>query len=288
MKTSARIIALSAGFPCRLAGLVLSTVCAAALVGPATAADGTAHASGEADPITSAAEARIGVSYMPPPFVGGAKVRTPESTDTLLAESLSEQLKLRPGLVPVGTADPSSALHAQSLDLLLMALPKGAIVQGAQIIPTGHRLKRMAIMRSDTDIKSWEQLKGRTVCVAEGGLYTGTIAPQFGAVEIVYPAPADALLALRVGECDATVHEASLLTALLKFPEWKKFSATLRPTDALEQVLVLPVSRKDLEPAVRRVVKSWRSSDHIDNLVARMAQDIAFEVYLDQTVPDCH
>src|SRR5690606_38095356 len=175
-------------------------------------------------------------------------------------ESLSGQLKLQPSLVQVGTADPSSALRAEALDLLLMAVPKGAEVQGAQIIPTGHRLQRMAIMRSDTDIKSWQQLKGRTVCVARGGLYTGTIAAQFGAVEIEYPAPADALLALRVGECDATVHEASLLSALLKFPEWKKFSATLRPTDQLEHVLVLPESRKDLEPAVRRVVKSWRQS----------------------------
>jgi hypothetical protein len=57
----------------------------------------------------------------------------------------------------------------------------------------------MATMRTDADIKVWEHLKGRKVCVSESGLHVGTLAARYGATEKVYKAPADSLLALRVG-----------------------------------------------------------------------------------------
>src|SRR3546814_17373291 len=87
----------------------------------------------------------------------------------------------------------------------------------------------MAIMRTDTDIKSWQQLKGRTVCLSEGGRYVGALTRQYGAVEIVFKAPADSLLALRTGGCAAAVHDDVMLKELLKLPEWKKFSSSLPP-----------------------------------------------------------
>src|SRR3546814_5705323 len=89
---------------------------------------------------------------------------------------------------------------------------------------------RRVLFRSD--IKSWQQLKGRTVCLSEGGRYVGALTRQYGAVEIVFKAPADSLLALRTGGCDAAVHDDVMLKELLKLPEWKKFSASLPPGPA--------------------------------------------------------
>src|SRR3546814_19750149 len=97
----------------------------------------------------------------------------------------------------------------------------------------------MAIMRTDTDIKSWQQLKGRTVCLSEGGRYVGALTRQYGAVEIVFKAPADSLLALRTGGCDAAVHDDVMLKELLKLPEWKKVSARLPPGPAAPLTFVL-------------------------------------------------
>src|SRR5690606_14975281 len=85
----------------------------------------------------------------------------------------------------------------------------------------------MAIMRTDTDIRGWKDLAGRTVCMDGGGRYLGEVAERFGAIELVYPTATDALLAVRVGQCDAAVQDDRFLEALLKFPEWKKFSASL-------------------------------------------------------------
>src|SRR3546814_15272064 len=118
----------------------------------------------------------------------------------------------------------------------------------------------MAIMRTDTDIKSWQQLKGRTVCLSEGGRYVGALTRQYGAVEIVFKAPADSWLALRTGECDAAVHDYVLLKALSKLPEWTQFAARLpwRPAAPLT-FLLRPVHALTLA-VLKGLPVEWRAN----------------------------
>jgi len=234
-----------------------------------------------------------GVRYVPAPFVGGAKVRTPESTETFLIEDVARQLGLTAQTAPLAADE---APGAQAVDFAVMDLPQAdqsgaegrAAPDGVIEVPTGLLRRPMAIMRTDTDIKTWEQLRGRTVCLARDGLYEGKIAQRYGAIEKVFRAPADALLALRTGGCDAAVHDDVMLRALLAYPEWKKFSASLAPGPAARQVFLVPKENQALAGLLQRMVRNWQSEHRQEKLLARMARDIAFEVYLDQTVPDCH
>jgi polar amino acid transport system substrate-binding protein len=232
-----------------------------------------------------------GVDYVVPAYVATTKFRTPETIDTALAEDVAKRLKVsltavradvrypaQPG--PDGMKKPDLAIAAFSG--IAPARP------GAILIPTGYVAGPMAIMRSDTTIKTWEQLRGRKVCVAEGGAYTGTLAAKYGATEIVHKAPADALLALRIGTCDATVHDNVLLEELLKLPEWKKFSARLPAGPRKTQAFVVPAEDRALAGYLRQVTQEWHDSGHLAQLMNKMARSIAFEVYLDQDVPDCH
>jgi polar amino acid transport system substrate-binding protein len=172
-------------------------------------------------------------------------------------------------------------------DLLLASVDAGAL-RGTMLVPTGYVAGPMAIMRSDTDIKRWEQLKGRTVCVSEGGRYVGTIAARYGAIEKVLRAPADSLLALRTGRCDAAVHDDAMLEELLKLPEWKKFSARLPAVQRTPLVFAVPAGDAPSAALLQQVASDWRASGFLDQLMKKRARSIAFEVYLDQDVPDCH
>jgi len=231
----------------------------------------------------------VGLRYVPPPFVGGAKVRTPESIETLLADEVAARRQRRAKFVEFDAA--ASSVPADVVDFAVVDLP-GSQAQrqggGVIAIATGQVTRPMAIMRTDTDIKSWRQLKGRTVCLSEDGRYVGRIAERYGAVERVYRAPADSLLALRIGECDAAVHDDTMLKALLRFPEWKKFSASLPPGEASAQYFVVPAGNEDLAKLLKEMVGRWKSQAYFSKLISDMTRDIAFEVYLDQTVPDCH
>lgn len=229
----------------------------------------------------------VGVHYVPPPLVDGAKVRTPESIETLLVAEVARGLNRTTKFVRREAAP--ELVPEDSADFAVVDLPEpGPSGNGSIMIATGQVTRPMAIMRTDTDIKSWAQLKGRTVCVSEDGRYVGRIAQRYGAIEQVHRAPADSLLALRIGQCDAAVHDDTLLKALLRFPEWKKFSASLPPGEASAQYFVVPAGNPELAKRLKKQVDLWKNQGHYGKLIADMTRDIAFEVYLDQAVPDCH
>ncbi|NYT77057.1 transporter substrate-binding domain-containing protein [Alcaligenaceae bacterium] len=232
----------------------------------------------------------VAMHYVIPEFIGGQKVRTPEAPDATMAQALAAMLGASDEMPLRADAHVAERLQKGEADVALLSVPDGAAQLPEEIIalPTGYRSRPMAIMRTDTDIRSWEQLQGRTVCVAEGGLYIGKMAAQYGAIEQVYRAPADSLLALRTGKCDAAVHDEALFRSLLKLPEWKKFSASLPPRDNMDLVFAVRRDNTAVLEAAQKLVQGWRSEGYLKKLLKQRANDIAFEVYLDQAVPDCH
>lgn len=231
---------------------------------------------------------RVGLDYVPPPFKGGMKFRTPESPDTVLADDLAAQLKLKADYQKNAPGGALQALKNARPDLAITLAPEGETPAADTVsIATGYSAAGMAIMRSDTTIRKWEDLKGRTVCVSQGSPYVGTLAARYGAVEKVMRAPADSLLAVRIGECDAGVHDEAMMKELLKLPEWKKFSAQLAPTG--RQNLVLKVRGADAADlaALRQIAARW-DERYWTGVKKKWVNNVAFEVYLDQNVPDCH
>src|SRR5690606_15664300 len=131
-------------------GLACSAMLAQASPQSAVAAQGGA-----------AGKLQVGMDYVVPPFVGGAKVRTPETIDTALAEALASKLGLVLQAVPVAPGSKDVLLGADNPRAILSALPDGQPAPASMVaVPTGYASAPMAIMRTDTDIKSWEQLKG--------------------------------------------------------------------------------------------------------------------------------
>lgn len=231
----------------------------------------------------------VGVRYVVPAYVAGAKYRTPESIDSILAENLAARLQVTLATLHATTANRMELLASGKADVLLAAVAgSDTLSQAAAVVPTGYTAAPLAIMRTDTDIKEPQQFKGRTVCLSEGGTYVGTMAARYGAIEKVYKAPADALLALRIGGCDAAVHDDAMLTELLKLPEWKKFSTrlTVGPRSAL--VLVAPAGDIDAAAFLKKTVHAWSDGGYLAKIRKKWANDVAFEVYLSQSVPDCH
>ncbi len=232
---------------------------------------------------------KIGMQYVAAPYVAGAKFRTSEAIESVLAEDLARRLPARLASVRTEAGQLQQALKAGKADLLLAVLPEqDPQRQSLATVATGYVARPMAIMRTDTSIKSWEQLKGRTVCVAESGRYVGSLAAQYGALEKVFKAPADALLDLRIGGCDAAVHDSALLEELIKLPEWKKFSARLPAGPRLSLDFVMPAGDAKTRARLQQVARQWQADAYLQQQISLMVRNIAFEVYLDQNVPDCH
>lgn len=260
-----------------LAALLLGCVCTSAL------------ADGMVERIRQRGQLIVGIGYVAPTYAAGAKFRTSETMDAALAADIGKRLQAAPSALRTDSANRLPSLAAGKADVVLAAIPEiDPLRRLALVVPTGYSAGPMAIMRSDTAIKTREQLKGRTVCLSEGGLYVGTIAARYGAIEKIFKAPADSLLALRTGGCDAAVHDDTMLEELLKLPEWKKFSARLPVGPRTSLVLAVPAGERDAAMFLQQVARDWHATGYLDDQMKKNVRNIAFEVYLDQSVPDCH
>lgn len=236
----------------------------------------------------------VGMPYVVPPHVAGSKVRTPEGMAALLIEQLNKQVPVHTVAVisdaSGGRISQNTPAQAPAVQLIALDAParQNWRREGATVIPSGYRAGIMAIMRTDTDIQSWDDLRGRTVCLAQGSLLAGTMQARYGVTEKVFRAPADSLLDLRIGGCDAAVHDSTMLAALLEFPEWQKFSARLPVQDERDLVFVVDAGFASAVELLQNQVAQWQETELLPKLTRQAAQDIAFEVYMDQEVPDCH
>lgn len=239
-----------------------------------------------ASPVQAAPEAmdgmRLGIARVPPAPIPGAKVRTPVQLEALLIRVGDRGVQPQ----PVTAEQAGDLIHQKTLDAWVGALPpQASLPEDVRHVALAWSASPMAIMRSDTTIRRWEDLKHHSVCLAADGRYRGELVSRYGAIERVYPSATDALLALRTGQCDATVQDEGFLRELLKFPEWHKFSATLEPYRHQDLVRL---TRSDLPAAQRALLSRETGPAALRSAAKKQARDIAFEVYLDQTVPDCH
>ncbi len=224
----------------------------------------------------------LGVAEVPATPVPGAKPRTPARIEVLAGQAAE-------GSAPLQAMAPAEAVEAVRngrLDAWVGVITDDVRLPG--MLPRKRldwSASPMAILRTDTDIHDWSALAGRTVCLSADGRYVGELAARFAAIEQVYPSATDALLALRTGQCDAAVQDEGFLRQLLKFPEWRKFSAQLAP---YRPVMLEQIQRPDLPQVTRQALRQALEPARLRDLARDQAKTIAFEVYLDQTVPDCH
>jgi polar amino acid transport system substrate-binding protein len=220
----------------------------------------------------------VGLDHVAPEYKAGSRFRSPATIDAALAEDLARRMNRQ--LAPV---------RQDGSGLRLTTVSDGAAApRGHAMIAIDYRAAPMAIMRTDTAIRRWEQLQGRSICVARDGNHAGHVAARYGAIEKIYPSLADALIAVRSGACDALVHDSALLEQLIRLPEWQKFSARLPHAASGVLAFLVPAADRETVALLRQAARDWKAGGYPQALVKERVRHIAFEVYLEQDVPDCH
>lgn len=236
-------------------------------------------------------ELRVGVPYLAPEPVAGAKIRTPEGLDSVMAEKLARDLGLPLRLRQVTVADAARLLATGQVDVVLadQVLPAPPPPSGLAAVATGYATRPKAVIRSDTRMRQAADTRGRSVCMAEAAQGAQALARHWGAQVRTYRVPSDALVAVREGACDIGLIDDAVWQPLMRFPEWKKFSATLTADGVRhERVWLLPVSATAARAWLAERMRAWARGGAWQTLSAQWARDVAFDVYLDQEVPDCH
>ena len=125
-------------------------------------------------PSPAAARARelvIGLPYVAPPPVAGAKIRTPDGLDVAAAEAGPEPgPAVQPAPVDRGRSRPRAGLGTGGSGAgRARGRRVAAAVPGAQLAwqGTGYAVRPKAVIRSDTRMRSGADTRGRRVCMAQ-------------------------------------------------------------------------------------------------------------------------
>ncbi|MGN6578746.1 MAG: ABC transporter substrate-binding protein [Bordetella sp.] len=233
----------------------------------------------------------VGVPYLAPPQAAGAKVRTPERLDPQMAQRLARRLGLPVVLRQVDAAQAPALLASGAVDLVLAdeadTAADAAPPSGIERVPTGYATRPQAVIRDDTAMRRWSDVAGHTACMSDAAAAAQALARRWGAKVRLYRVPSDALVAVREGQCDLGLVDDTVWTPLMGYPEWKKYAATL-PLEESAAAHVWLLRGQPEAGWLAGEMRHWRGEGAWRKMTAQWARNVAFDVYLDQSVPDCH
>ncbi|PVE55007.1 transporter substrate-binding domain-containing protein [Rhizobium rhizogenes] len=131
-------------------------------------------------------------------------------------------------------------------------------------VPTPYdRAGGAAVVRKDSGLKDWADLKGKPVCISQGSNYAQPLAEDYGAIVKGLPSQPESLLALQGGNCVAAVHVGATVGLLLvdRADEWKDYAIPF-PTELIpsDSVIWLRKGESDTQAALDNSIKKLHAS----------------------------
>ncbi|MBY5460632.1 transporter substrate-binding domain-containing protein [Rhizobium leguminosarum] len=177
-----------------------------------------------------------------------------------IAQALADDLGVKLETVTVTPPNRVQFLQQGKVDILIANMQYTE--ERAKIldyVPTPYdRSGGAAVVRKDSGLKDWADLKGKPVCVSQGSNYTQPLIEEFGAAVKALPSQPESLLALQGGNCVAAVHVGATVGLLLQDrpEEWKDYAIPF-PTELIpsDSVIWLRKGEKDTQAALDAGVK---------------------------------
>lgn len=125
-------------------------------------------------------------------------------------------------LVPVVASNRIELLNAGRIDLILATL--GVNEERAEVIDFTEEFYNMAgivlLAPKDTDLSSWDEVAGKTLCGIQGNLYNRTLQVDYGAELKLFPGTAEMFSAYEDGRCVAVAFDGPILNLKLSEGDW--------------------------------------------------------------------
>ena len=120
--------------------------------------------------------------------------------------------------------------------------------------------------KKSENLKGWEQLKGKKVCLIQGSFYNKELQEKYGVEGVAFPGTAEAYSALRNGNCVAFAYDDTAIQGELQKPEWKDYDMPLDSILVQPWGLAVKLGEKAFADYMSKVVTDWHKSGFIEQL----------------------
>jgi polar amino acid transport system substrate-binding protein len=160
----------------------------------------------------------------------------------------------------------------------------GAVDQG----PVYYSSQLTALTASDAGPQSWAELAGQTVCISEGSPHLQSISSRYGGIARPYPSAAQALIGLKLGECQAVAGDQVLLEQIAQLPEWRRYNRLLPVQDAVAVTLRVEADSPALQQQIEQVLAEQQGQAILAEVRQFWIEEVAFQAYVLADTLDCH
>src|SRR5690349_19090355 len=140
-----------------------------------------------------------------------------------LAADVAKKLGVKLELVPVVSANRMEFLQQGKIDLMIATMSdkpdRRKVVQ--VIEPLYYSDAVNVLLKKDSPVKTWEDLKGKKLCGTTGAFYNKDIAQKYGPEIASFDGSEKPLLALKNGDCIGYLYDQTFVVGKLTEEDWK-------------------------------------------------------------------
>ncbi len=204
----------------------------------------------------------VGVKADYPPFGFRSPTGDLVGIEPALAADVAKSLGVKLELVPVTAANRIELLEQGKIDVIIATM-NGTMERRrmVEIVKPNYYAAGFNVMvPKSSNLTSWTDLKGKSVCGIEGAYYNYEAATNFGLQIIPFPGTDEALTALRQQQCAGLLYDDAAIEGKLADPAWSDYA--------------MPLPSQEVQPwglAVRKDQPAW--AGYLSGMVKRWTKD---------------
>lgn len=179
-----------------------------------------------------------------------------------LAADVAKRLGVKLELVPVVASNRIQFLQQGKIDLMIATMsdtPERRKI--VDIVEPSYYASGTNVMAKKSDhLTSWEQLKGKKVCLIQGSFYNKELQEKYGVEGVAFPGTAESLTALRNGNCVGFAYDDTAIVGELQKPEWKDYEMPLNSILVQPWGVGVKLGEKALADFMSKTVTDWHKT----------------------------
>ena len=185
-----------------------------------------------------------------------------------LANDIAKRLGVQIELVPVVGANRMEFVKQGRIDMMIATMAfrpdRAEVVAIPQPLYYAGAVNVFA--KKNSGLKTWADLKGKTVCGVQGAYYNRRAGEEFGAQMAVFKGVTEAMAALEGGNCVGTVYDNTFFAGIMGDAKWADYAMVLPSIDP--EPWGMGVRKEDTKFAafISDVSKEWHKTGFILDL----------------------
>jgi len=185
-----------------------------------------------------------------------------------LAADVAKRLGVKLELTPVVASNRIQFLQQGKIDLMIATMsdtPERR--KTVDIVDPDYYASGTNVMaKKSENLKSWDQLKGKKVCLIQGAFYNKELQEKYGVEGVAFPGTAEAYSALRNGNCVAFAYDDTAIVGELQKPEWSDYDMPLDSILPQPWGLAVKTGEKQLADFMSKTIAEWHKTGFIQQL----------------------